>query len=556
LLLNAGTVVSPDRLIEELWEDPPASAAHGIEAYVSRLRRTLQDAGGDGRLTRRGGGYVLDVDPKQNDVARFERLLEQARRADPKHASALLRDALALWRGRALADVELFGTARVEVERLEELRLTALEDRIDADLAAGQGASLAGELHALVAEHPLRDRLRAQQMRALYAAGRQVDALESYAEGRRALKDLGLEPSQQLNDLQRRILRHDASLGPMSAPPTRSRRRAWFAVVAAVAAAVLVALAIMLTRGPEAASHAVVAMHNSVGLLDPVTGRLVADIPIGGRLSSGLPQIAVGLGSVWVCDRDDGTLLRIDPNKHVIVRTIGLGTTPAAVAVGHGAVWVASESMTELIAVDSLGNVSRRLTLRGAQLPAAPFRGVASIASGPDSIWVGRGIAGVAKIDPRTGRMLHYTAGLGGVDPRALVATPDAVWVTGGSSAVAVRLDSLTGALDGRTPSAGTPVAFWVDVAAGAGGLWVTDSADDLVWRIDRVGGRASGSVPVDHGPEGIAVHGGSVWVANLLGGTIEQIDPATMHVESRAIVGGNPSDLAAGPRGLWITFA
>jgi DNA-binding SARP family transcriptional activator len=213
LLLNANQVVSADRLIDVLWGDaPPPTAAKGIQVHVSRLRKEL----GDGRVVTRPPGYVVQVDPSELDLTRFERLVDEASRAEPAGAAHKLREALALWRGRALADLAYEPFAQTDIARLEELRLAALEQRIDADLAGGRHAELVGELDALVSENPLRERLRGQLMLALYRSGRQVEALDAYRGARRALsEELGLEPSKELRRLEEAILRHDPALdGP------------------------------------------------------------------------------------------------------------------------------------------------------------------------------------------------------------------------------------------------------------------------------------------------------------------------------------------------------
>ena len=174
LLLNANEVISRDRLIDSLWgERPPESASHTLEAYVSRLRKILH-ADGEQVLLTRPPGYVLRVEFDDLDFQRFERLVEEGRRAlahdPPERAAALLREALSLWRGRALADIEYEPFAQAEAQRLEELRLAALEDEIEAELALGRHAAVVPRLQSLVAEHPLRERLRAQLMVALYRA--------------------------------------------------------------------------------------------------------------------------------------------------------------------------------------------------------------------------------------------------------------------------------------------------------------------------------------------------------------------------------------------------
>jgi DNA-binding SARP family transcriptional activator len=196
LLLHRGEVVSADRIVDELWgERPPGRATKTVQVYVSRLRKAL----GDGVLVTRGGGYVLELNGESVDADRFSRLAGQGRRAlddgDPEGAREKLTAALDLWRGPPLADLAYEPFAQNEVARLEELRLVAVENRADADLALGRHAELVPELEALVREHPTRERLREELMLALYRSGRQVEALESYRDARRALdQELGLEP--------------------------------------------------------------------------------------------------------------------------------------------------------------------------------------------------------------------------------------------------------------------------------------------------------------------------------------------------------------------------
>jgi DNA-binding SARP family transcriptional activator len=210
LLIHANEVVSIDTLIEELWgESPPRTAPAYIQNCVSRLRKAL----GPELLQTRPPGYVLRVNPQTIDARRFERLMQEAREAPARERAAGLRDALQLWHGPPLADLAFESFAQTEARRLEELRLAALEDRIEAELELGMHAELVGELEALARENAARERLRRLQMLALYRAGRQVDALAAYQEARLALDELGLEPSEELRALERMILVHDPSLG-------------------------------------------------------------------------------------------------------------------------------------------------------------------------------------------------------------------------------------------------------------------------------------------------------------------------------------------------------
>jgi predicted ATPase/DNA-binding SARP family transcriptional activator len=213
LLLHLNEVVSRDRLIDELWgERPPETAGHALEVYVSNLRRVLtRDA-----VATRAGGYALTVEPEAVDAVRFERLVERGRaelRGDPAAAAETLRAALALWRGPVLVDVAYEQFAQGEVARLDERRLVAIEHRLEADLRLGRHGDLIAELEALVADHPLRERLRGQLMLSLYRSGRQADALASYRDAREKLLDeLGLEPSAELRELEAAVLRHDPAL--------------------------------------------------------------------------------------------------------------------------------------------------------------------------------------------------------------------------------------------------------------------------------------------------------------------------------------------------------
>ena len=217
LALRAGEVVSTDRLVTDLWgESAPASATGSLQNTVSALRKLL---GRDVLLTQTPG-YRLAVRRDDVDSNRFERLLRDARDAEPATRARLLGEALELWRGPALADLEDEDFARLEAARLDELRVAAQQERIDAELRLGRHAAVVGELEQLVGLHPLREPLRGQLMLALYRCGRQAEALEVYRAARLALSDeLGLDPSPELQELERRILRQDPELdAPLMAP--------------------------------------------------------------------------------------------------------------------------------------------------------------------------------------------------------------------------------------------------------------------------------------------------------------------------------------------------
>jgi DNA-binding SARP family transcriptional activator len=228
LLLHANKPVSSERLALALWgQDAPSGVTKTVQVTVSRLRKALGDRV---LIATTPAGYCLRMQPDELDAIRFERLAEDGSRAladgRPERAGAVLREALSLWRGPALADLAFEPFASAEITRLEEQRLAALEARIEADLASGRQAELVGELRQLVAGNPTRERLAAQLMLAQYRCGRQADALETYQDTRRALNaDIGIEPGLELRELQEAILRQDTALARRDAAPNRSPTR-------------------------------------------------------------------------------------------------------------------------------------------------------------------------------------------------------------------------------------------------------------------------------------------------------------------------------------------
>ena len=227
LLLHPNEVVSSDRLIDGVWAgEPPATALKTLQVYVSQLRKRL----GTDVIVTRAPGYLLRVDRDDLDLSRFELLVKEAKGAAPEVAAAKLRQALALWRGPPLAEFTYEPFAQTEIGRLEELRIAALEERIEAELALGLHADLVAELEALVAQHPLRERLRGQLMLALYRSGRQAEALHVYQDGRRLLvEQLGIDPRSRPppareTDPQPRPLAHARHTSARSSCPVRRGR--------------------------------------------------------------------------------------------------------------------------------------------------------------------------------------------------------------------------------------------------------------------------------------------------------------------------------------------
>jgi peptide/nickel transport system substrate-binding protein len=507
LLLDRGTVISTDRLIDRLWgERPPPTARDALQNYVAQLRKAL---GPDAVITR-APGYLLDVDAEQVDLGRFERLTAAAKEIpDPAGRVQLLDEALDLWRGPALADLEGEDFAPAESARLEELRRAAVEDRLDAELRLGRHAQLVPELEQLVRDDPLRERLRGLLMLALYRSGRQADALAVYADTRRTLVDeLGIEPSRSLQQLEQAILRQDPALDPPRPDPQAERepvepRR--FARRHRLAG--LVALGLALAAGAAAAGvaywlgppHSVGIDSTSLGAFDS-DGNLLGRAPVGGTPSA----LAIGDdGSVWAAEFDRSTVVRVDPARFVTRQTIDVGAGPSAVAVGGGAVWVANR-------LD--GTVSR--------------------------------------IDPATNRETAHLAPGGA--PVALAYSDGSLWVADAADRSVERLDPATGRTLATIALDGTPNG----IAGGAGAVWVTSPDGPAVYRIDPAANAVVRSIAVGAGAGAIAVRGRTLWVANADDSTLSRIDARTNRVTATTVVAARPVGVVASPSAVWVTSA
>ena len=333
LLMHRDEVVSVDRLVDDLWgaSAPPPGAAKTLQVYVSRLRGSL----GAGAVAREGGGYVLRLPSGSVDADRFEQLYnagrEQRSRGESSAAARTLRDALVLWRGEPFTELADNTSALAEIARLDSLRLAAIEERIGADLELGRHDALIPELERLVREQPLREGLRAKLMLALYRSGRQADALETYRQGRRTMRDeLGLEPGPELQELERSILNQDPALrappprGPL--PRVRMRNRGGVFALAGGLLLVTAAVAALLgTRGGAQTAGLASVAPDSLAEIDPSSNRLVAEVPIG----SAPVAVAVGAQSIWVANAGDQTITRVDPVNRQVMGRIGLGRIPS-----------------------------------------------------------------------------------------------------------------------------------------------------------------------------------------------------------------------------------
>jgi len=550
LVLRRNEVVSIDRIIDGLWgEHPPVTAQKVVQGYVSQLRRAV---GADSLVTH-PWGYGLVAPRGRVDVDEFERLVDRARGEGPARAAETLREALELWRGPALVDVAYDEFAQGEIARLEEARLTAVEDRIDAEFALGWAARLIPELEALAREHPLRERLRGQLILALYRTGRQAEALELYAGLRRRLVDeLGIEPGPELKELQRQILAQDPVLGAIARPRPLAiaARQRWkrLAAGAALIAAATTAVVLGLTGGE---SQHVAAGPNTVVALDPQTNRLVDAFGVGGVPT----HLAIGGNAVWVVNSLDRTVSRIDPRARS-VRTVSTGAAATAIAVGRDSTWVANGEAGTVSRVDlRSAEVVRTIRLpSGHDNPFAP-----SIAASSSDVWISGGFLDKPKpsrlawrIDPHTNKVTR-TVRLENVNnTRAVAIVGDSVWIR--SDLGIVRLDRRSGRLEDHLTLASLGCCETGGFAAGAGSVWVAGIRSSVVWRIDPRTGLIVAAIPVRGEPHGVAVGAGAVWVADA-NGAILKVNPNTNEIVARIPVDGVPSGLAFGFGRLWIAL-
>jgi YVTN family beta-propeller protein len=562
LLVHANETLSRDRMIEELWgEAAPATVESAFHSYLSRLRRQLNSVGASGLLVRQAHGYRLRVEPDQLDVTRFEHLVDEGSEALAARKAELaadrFRQALALWRGPALADLQSERFAVTASARLEDAHVSALEQRLEADLALARHRQLIGELETLVSEHPYRERLRAQLMLALYRSGRQAEALRAYQQARRMLADeLGLEPSQELKELEHAMLRQDPRLAiepsvkpqtePEPAPPPlktldveeqRSRRRIYAASAALILVAAVVAIAVVaLGHGSEGAN----VEPNSVAVVDPGSNKVVEAVRVGIRPAA----IAAGEGALWVANLDDRTISRIDPDARTVRTNIPLEATPTGVAVGAHAVWVANGLLGKVTRIDPEVNAVVHT------IDVVSFRSTAgSVSYGYGAVWAAFGSGDVAKINPTDNRVLHK--GVLGAVPSAIAVGEGSVWVANAS-------DNTVSRVNPRIPSIVYPLTVGrrpLSVAVGYGAVWVANEADDSVTRLDAASA-SSESIPLGERkrPVGVAVGAGAVWVANAGDGTISRIDPDTNDIVKTIDIGNRPSGVIVAYGDVWVT--
>ncbi len=555
LVLERGHTASVDRIADVLWGDhPPPGHVSTIQTYVFHLRSAVEPhrakgAPGEVIVSLPGGGYRLDVPNDAVDVDRFEELARRGRAeldgGDPERAAVSLRAALGLWRGDVLSDLSALATIEPATSRITQMRLAVWEDWAASELTLGHARSALPELDALCSDHPLRERLWALRMLALYQSGRQVDALAAYRDVRRTLDDeLGVRPSQELRSLHERMLRQDPALDQ----PT--------------SAAVPASVPLSGAGGDESATATSNAVATPTPSAPPVGAppgppsprpRLVGQ---GGRLPSGrLSAAAVALlvcgllagGGFWATHSQ--TITPVPANSVGPIGTHGLAgvavaveAAPLALAEAAGSVWILNETTSTVTRVDP---DTRRVMETIPDVGDAPK----AIATSGNDIWVAAfGARQVTRINAAANKVVDRITV--GNQPVSVVATADAVWVANSADNTLQRIDPKTDKADPPLAVGDGPSALAIDGTS----LWVANRGTATVSQIDtRTGERAAPDLPVDAGPSALAVTPTDVWVANELSESVSRIDRASGRV-TRIIVGDSPSSLAVVDASVWVS--
>jgi DNA-binding SARP family transcriptional activator/ABC-type oligopeptide transport system substrate-binding subunit len=584
LLLSRNEVVSRDQLIDGIWgASPPPTAGPTVKTYISRLRGILPEDGRGARLTTQPPGYRLRVEPGELDLERFETLLGHARSAlasgEARTGREALREALCLFRGTPLEDLTHAPFAQAEIGRLGEARLSALEQRLDADLATRRHAEVVGELESLVARHPFREVLWGQLMLALYRSGRQGEALITFDRARRTLaEELGVDPGPALQRMQQSILQQDPSLEPATAlpasaapatparglpPSAGTHRRATFRAriglpssaygtdsaapgggpprrrrflrrrraVAVGLAAVLVG-ALVAALAPRVVRRGEVSTTYRPGtvLLDLAAGKQIGFIPRDQLPVSAYPVFAGG--HFWVNNWSPQSYVEIDSRTGAIMKQI---TPPARDPKVHrdsdtitpfaaqgNTLWVTSAD--DLVKMDmTLGREVGRFKLDDLGKGSGLAEGVAV---GERSVWVSRdvGRGQILRLDPATGNVEHS---FDNITPYLnLVYGDGSLWA--GDERGISRIDSETsavtrvGSIRGNCGGGGGGC-----VAAGGGFGWTSDAFKGLVYKVDRAG-RLAEPIRTGIGAGFMSYADGVLWVGNRDEGMVTGIDTVT----------------------------
>ena len=570
LVVEAGSVVPIDRLIDGLWDErPPEGATNTLQVYVYKLRGLLEPERSPGEasglVVTTGNGYVLMVARSAVDACRFDALIEDGaamlEAGNHREAACTLREALGMWHGEPFSGLT---GARIEPERrrLEESRSRAFEDWVDAESREGHPEAVVGQLQAAVLVNPLRERLHGQLMLALYQLGRQGDSLQAYRDAREALvSELGVEPGSELRELHARILAQDSSLSRRNSedsdrPSTSTRacetprsgrpRRRWTLISVPVVCLLAVGIGVLEDgqgRVPQAGSGLV--RTDSVAVIDPQAGAVTADVRVRGAPSA----IVATPGSVWVASGQTRTLTRIEPASGNVIGVVPLGVTPTGLATAYGdAVWVAEGLEHRLAYVRPTGNhgyLTSQLHLPGCCAGA-------SVATFSQNVLYSADAGGLRRFE--AARRHHVAQTVTGVGCSGVLHVGLAALVTDGWNTVS-NVDALTGAVTRiRFGRRGSRPAQPTSMVWGNDRTWVTATRANQVVELNASNTAIAARIPVGRLPESIAYGGGSIWVANAGDGTVSRIDPVRGRVDDTIFVGHRITGLAYADGKLWAS--
>lgn len=556
LALEPGRTVARDRAVEALWGNSlPAGHAQRLHTAISRLRGAVREAGGAPEVVETTEiGYRLRIDPGEVDAARAAAALHQARElrsaGRPADAAGATRDALELWRGPPLADLLDNGWARDDLRRLEDLKLSLLEENFDCRLALGASPGLVEELDAACAPAPLRERLHAQLMLALNASGRRADALHEYDRIRHALsEELGIAPGAALREAHLTVLTEDPHGRPIPTPRNRRRvarpRLRTIAITAAVIAAVTATAGVLLS-GEGRQRPALFRVHaGALVVAPPDLGRAQTEIPLSGTVINEQPGGLVLAGnSLWAVN-EQGTVTQVDLVSRRIVGStpLALAAGPGGMTVGLGATWVTDSGSPTLYRLESGVSAARPIRL-------PPLTGTLGVTGGlavaAGSLWVARG--GAVDRLSREGALEHRFRIAGATQ---VVSDGRAVWVISGHIGVVTKLDAGTNTVRARTRLRREVCCL----AIGGGSVWATSEAPGLLWQL-QPDGSVEEVVHVPAPATELAYAEGAIWISGYTSGTVTRVDAQTL--KPRTVRTDQPvAGMVAGP-GLvaFSTFA
>ena len=534
LALEPGQAVSRDRAAEALWgESLPAGHTQRLHTVVSRLRAALGQAGGSPDVVETTAtGYRLQIDPGQVDAARAAAALHQARElraaGRPVEAEAAVRDALELWRGPPLEDLLDNGWAGESLRRLEDLKLSLLEEEFDCRLTFDASPRLVEELETASASAPLRERLHAQLMLALDASGRRADALHEYDRIRHRLsEELGIDPGPLLGEAHRAVLTEERDerrilVAPSRSSATRMGHRTILIAVGVTAAAALVATAgALLANGGRGQARAALRTHaGELVIATPDLRSVRAEIPLSGTIINEQPGGLVSAdGSLWSVT-EQGTVTQVDLARGRIVGStpLALPTGPGGMAVGLGATWVTDSGSATLYRL--VPGVTAARQIRLPPLKNTRDVGMGGIAVAGGSIWVVREAGTVDRLSPE-GQLEHRFRVPGATQ---LVGQRRGIWVLAGDRGVVTKLDARRNRVLVRTHL--RPAVCCL--AVGDGSAWATSEERGLLWQLGP-DGTIDDVIHVPAPATEVAYDDGAVWISGYTSRTVTRVDSQTL---------------------------